>query len=67
MHLGCGQVEEGQQVKLDDEVSFRTGLNASTGAYKAITVSLLMTAAERGNKRELGQVPALPLAIHDIL
>lgn len=56
VHAQCLQVKEGTELKLEDEVSFCAGLNAATGAYKALSVSLEMTANERENKQELGQV-----------
>lgn len=50
------QVDGGARLEVDDEVNFSAGVIAQTGAYKATGVSLLMTAAERSQNRELGQV-----------
>lgn len=55
----CGfsmQVDDGAQLELEDGVTFTGGVAALTGAYKATTVGFLMTAADRSNQRELGQV-----------
>lgn len=59
----CGfsmQVDDGAQLELEDGVTFTGGVAALTGAYKATTVGFLMTAADRSNQRELGQVVHRP-------
>lgn len=50
------QIGGSTPLELEDEVNFTAGVHTLTGAYKATRIALLMTAAERSNKRELGQV-----------
>ena len=50
------QIGRSTPLELEDEVHFTAGIHTLTGAYKATSVALLMTAAERSSKRELGQV-----------
>ena len=50
------QVVDSAQLDLEDEVTFTAGVVALTGACKATSIGLLMSATERSNQRELGQV-----------